>query len=248
MNSGREYRCLIIALSLVLVWGVSSVHARPESDKQPAGSESSERKGPRQAGSEQGAGEGLKQKVEPGSRTAADGEKTVVVLPFGFVDKDKNGVNDLFVDANGDGVNDVSVKPYAHKFKFVDKDKNGINDLFVDADGDGVNDLKVSFADADNDGINDNVVDTDCDFINDITGLKYSRKSLRGYKFGFIKEERMLMRGFIDEDGDGLPDFRRMKMRGAEIQPGYDRFIDRDGDGMDDRRQHRGKHMRGRNE
>lgn len=152
---------------------------------------------------------------------------------FGFRDRNRDGKNDLFLDANGDGINDVTGKAYQHKFKFVDKNKDKINDLFTDADGDGVNDLRVKFVDIDSDGINDNVVDVDRNHINDITGLRYTRKSLRGYKYGFIKEERLgMMRGFIDEDGDGIADFPRGKM----LRDMHDRFIDRDGDGIDDRR------------
>jgi hypothetical protein len=241
MSSGRKDKHLIIALSLALALGVSSVYAQQESKEQQAGTASSDR-------NEQPAGQVEKQIVERETRTASGGQEPLIVVPFGFVDKDKDGVNDLFVDANGDGVNDITGKPYLHRFKFVDKDENKINDQFVDADGDGVNDLKIMFVDADSDGINDNVIDTDGNRINDITGLKYSRKSLRGYKFGFIKEERELLRGFIDEDGDGLPDFRQMRMRGAATPPGHDRFIDRDGDGIDDRRQPQRRHMRGKNE
>ncbi len=242
MSGGRKNEFLIIALGLVLALGASSVYA------QQADPESTQSKDTRQARDVQPSGQQEKQKLERVARTAsADGEP-LIVIPFGFVDKDKDGINDLFVDANGDGINDVTGKPYVHRFKFVDKDENKINDQFIDADGDGVNDLEIKFVDADSDGINDNVIDTDNNYINDITGLKYSRKSLRGYKFGFIKEERELLRGFIDEDGDGLPDFRQMRMRGAATPPGHDRFIDSDGDGIDDRRQPQRRHMRGKNE
>ena len=191
------------------------------------------------------------------NKTEVSAEKTQVktkkgqisrtIMVFGFIDRNKDGRNDLFQDANGDGINDVTQKPYPHRFKFVDKNKDNINDLFVDADGDGVNDLQVKFIDLDGDGINDNVVDVNCDYINDITGLRYTRKSLRGYKFGFIKEERQsLLRGFIDEDADGIPDYRGFR-RGLMLH-GRDRFIDRDGDGIDDRRQRlqRHKHRPGR--
>ena len=247
MSIGRKYRYLIIVMCLVLVHGASSVYAQQESKGQPIDSKRTEQKNP--VKENQPGGDGEKQKVERETRATSDGKEPVVIVPFGFVDKDKNGINDLFADANGDGINDVTDKPYTHRFKFADKDENKINDLFVDADGDGVNDLKIVFVDADSDGINDNVVDTDRNRINDITGLRYSRKSLRGYKFGFIKEERELMRGFIDEDGDGLPDLRQMRMRGAGPPPaGHDQFIDRDGDGIDDRRQPRRRMMRGKHE
>ena len=183
-----------------------------------------------------------KSKVSPGKQTEAaaqadqnknDEKKPVAIL--GFQDRNRDGKNDLFLDVDGNGINDVTGKPYPHKFKFLDKNKDKINDLFVDADGDGVNDLKVKFIDADSDGINDNVIDLNGDFINDITGLRYTRKSLRGYKYGFVKEERLgMMRGFIDEDGDGIAD----EPRGKLLRKGMrDRIIDRDGDGVDDRRE-----------
>ena len=169
------------------------------------------------------------------------------IIVFGFVDRNKDGKNDLFQDADGNGINDITKNPYPHSFKFEDKNQDKINDLYVDADGDGVNDLRARFVDLDGDGICDNVIDMNSDFINDITGLRYNRKNLRGYKFGFIKEERlMLMRGFIDEDADGIPDFR---MRRGRLG-GKDIFIDRNGDGIDDRRQiqqrHRREPMRGK--
>ncbi|MBN2289020.1 MAG: hypothetical protein JXQ83_06770 [Candidatus Glassbacteria bacterium] len=180
-----------------------------------------------------------KSTVQPGgsaAQKAADNkEPQTPVAVFGFQDRDRDGKNDLFRDADGDGINDITKKPYPHKFKFADEDEDKINDLFVDADGDGVNDLEVKFIDADSDGINDNIIDVDKNHINDITGLRYTSKSLRGYKYGFIKEERLLMmRGFIDEDGDGIAD----APRGMMLRKGMrDRIIDRDGDGIDDRRE-----------
>jgi len=160
-----------------------------------------------------------------------------IITVFGFVDRNKDGKNDLFQDADGDGINDITNEPYQHSFKFEDKNGDKINDLYVDADGDGVNDLRAGYIDLDGDGICDNIIDMNRDFINDITGLRFSRKSLRGYKFGFVKEERLrLMQRFIDENADGIPDFRQagkspILMRHCDI------FIDRDGDGIDDRRQ-----------
>jgi len=159
------------------------------------------------------------------------------ITVFGFPDRNKDGKNDLFQDADGDGINDITKKPYLHSFKFEDKNGDKINDLYVDADGDGVNDLRVRFVDLDGDGICDNVIDMNGDFINDITGLLFTPKSLRGYKFGFIKEERLrLMSGFIDEDADGIPDFRQVG-KGPMMMGRRDVFIDRNGDGIDDRRQ-----------
>ena len=157
--------------------------------------------------------------------------KNVII---GFQDRDHDGKNDLFQDADGDGKNDITKKEYPHVFKFIDKNEDKINDIFVDADGDGVNDLNIDYIDTDGDGINDNIVDIDGDFINDITGLRYTKKSLRGYKYGFIKEERLwMMRGFIDEDGDGIADVPRGRLQRERPR---DMFIDLDGDGIDDRR------------
>ncbi|MCE5270322.1 hypothetical protein LLH00_03465 [bacterium] len=189
------------------------------------------------AAAEDGSGPRRRQRGRPQPAEAPSGGKVV-----GFTDRDRDGRNDLFRDANGDGVNDVDSKPYAHRFAFVDADKDGVNDKFVDADGDGVNDLNPDFVDEDGDGVCDNVIDFSGRFINDITGMRYSTKSLRGYKFGFINEERReMLRNFIDEDADGIPDLPgRHGAMGAQNgmpHPGRDRFIDRDGDGIDDRRQ-----------
>jgi hypothetical protein len=160
-----------------------------------------------------------------------------IITVFGFLDRNKDGKNDLFQDADGDGINDITKKPYPHSFKFEDKNDDKINDLYVDADGDGVNDLRAGFVDLDGDGICDNVIDMNRDFINDITGLRFNRKSLRGYKFGSVKEERLLlMHRFIDENADGIPDFRQAG-KGPMLMGDRDVFIDRDGDGIDDRRQ-----------
>ena len=79
--------------------------------------------------------------------------------PIGFIDLDKNGINDLFCDANGDGVNDINNQKYNHNFKFIDNNADNINDIYTDGDGDGVNDLSVKFIDNNNDGHNDNIID-----------------------------------------------------------------------------------------
>ncbi|OGG02936.1 MAG: hypothetical protein A3F83_16335 [Candidatus Glassbacteria bacterium RIFCSPLOWO2_12_FULL_58_11] len=171
---------------------------------------------------------------QPGARQSAAGEGKI----FGFVDRDRDGKNDLFQDADGDGINDINGKEYPHNFKFVDKNSDKINDIFVDVDGDGVNDQDVRYIDEDSDGICDNVVDCNKDNVNDITGLRFNRKSLRGYKFGFIKEERnLMMQQFIDENADGIPDARQLG-KGPHGMGLRDVFIDRDGDGIDDRREH----------
>ncbi len=178
--------------------------------------------------------------------------EAVPIKPLGFADRDNDGVNDLFRDADGDGVNDATGRPYPHDFAFEDQDGDKLNDLFRDADGDGVNDLLDGAPGGGGPGpgrpaletwFHANVVDFDGDQINDITGLHFGRGSLRGYKFGNIREERQsMMRSFrfLDEDADGLGDRRghgpRIDRPAAGQQQG-DRFIDQDGDGIDDRRQ-----------
>ena len=166
--------------------------------------------------------------------------QTSVSEPIGYVDADRDGINDLFRDSNGDGIDDVSARAYPHGFGFVDEDGDGANDLFIDRDGDGVNDLDGRYADRDRDGRCDNVVDHDGDGLNDITGLPYSRLSLNGYRFGRVFEEhRRVPPHFRDEDGDGMHDMlrgyhREMQMR---FEHGHDLFLDEDGDGIHDGRQ-----------
>ncbi|MDA0746685.1 MAG: hypothetical protein O2954_09195 [bacterium] len=163
-----------------------------------------------------------------------------------FVDQDRDGVNDRFQDANGDGINDVTNKPYPHRFQFVDQDGDGINDLFVDRDGDGVNDLNAHFIDLNGDGICDNVIDDDGDGSNDITGLKYDHRSLDGFRYGRMDEERGAEhRLFIDEDGDGMNDSRHPGEDQTHPVEGMDLFIDEDGDGICDGRTFLGRVPRG---
>lgn len=164
-------------------------------------------------------------------------EKSQVRVPaiINYVDENRDGVNDLFQDANGDGINDVTLLPYHHNFSFVDGDGDGINDMFVDRDGDGVNDLNGQFMDANGDGICDNVIDHNGDGINDVTGIAYHHRSLEGFRFGRMDEERGAEHHlFIDEDGDGMNDLRAPEM----MHPvnGMDLFIDEDGDGICDGR------------
>ena len=168
----------------------------------------------------------------------------------GYADADRDGANDRFRDADGDGVDDLSGKPYPHHFDFIDEDRDGRNDVFVDQDGDGVNDLGSRYVDQDGDGICDNVIDFDGDGRNDITGLKYSRESLDGFRYGRVDEERRRVhRRFVDQDGDGMNDlvrrFHLHRLEGERI----DLFIDEDGDGISDGRrlmQHRGGPMKKR--
>lgn len=158
---------------------------------------------------------------------------------IGFVDKNKDGINDKFHDADGDGINDVTKEKYKHRFKFVDKNKDKINDVFVDKDGDGVNDLETKFVDEDKDDISDNVLDYDRDSINDITGLKYKNKDLMGYRYGIVEEEmKKTHKKFIDENGDGMHD-PIARRRGFTDENGdgiHDWFVDEDGDGICDGR------------
>lgn len=139
---------------------------------------------------------------------------------IGFVDKNKDGMNDLFRDANGDGVNDVNGLPYPHMFGFRDDNKDSINDIFVDANGDGINDYDDSFADKNGDGINDNVIDADGDNRNDITGrivtrYKAEAKRINAKRTSWQESGKVLHKGK------------------EEIQPQTDVFIDR-GDGFNE--------------
>ncbi len=163
---------------------------------------------------------------------------------IGFIDLDKNGINDLFCDANGDGINDINNQKYNHNFRFIDKNMDNINDLFIDEDGDGVNDLSVKFIDNNNDGHNDNIIDSDNNWINDITGVIYNRRSLKGGRYGFILEERGLrIEKYLDDDGDGHYDNIEFRGRGKGQM---DHFIDMDGDGVSDGRGFR-RHQQGQN-
>ena len=157
---------------------------------------------------------------------------------IGYVDADRDGLNDRFRDKDGDGVNDIGQQPYPHHFSFVDADGDGLNDRFRDKDGDGVNDLDGRYVDSDEDGFIDNVVDFNGDKINDITGEKYGPRGLKGYRFGRIFEERgHPVKRFLDEDGDGMHDpFKRLHQRMRLMDRRMDFFFDEDGDGIDDAR------------
>lgn len=176
--------------------------------------------------------------ADEGTTPAAETPAPQQERAIGYVDADRDGVNDRFRDADGDGRNDVDGKAYAHRFRTVDSDGDGVNDLFADADGDGVNDLSAQMVDVDQDGVCDNVVDADGDDINDITAEPYDGE-LGGWRRGRIAEESARVAAeFVDEDGDGLHD--PWAAGGASGR--MDLFIDEDGDGIADGRAVRGRH------
>jgi len=158
---------------------------------------------------------------------------------IGWLDQNKDGINDKFQDANGDGINDVTKEKYEHSFKFIDKNKDGINDIFTDKDGDGVNDIGTKFVDKNKDGINDNVLDFNKDGVNDVTGLRYKKDDLMGYRYGIFEEEaKKKHKKFIDKDGDGMHDpiSQRMCFKDENADGINDRFVDKNGDGICDGR------------
>ena len=182
----------------------------------------------------------------------------------GFLDANKDGVNDLFTDRNGDGINDVNGEKYPHSYRFIDENNDGINDVWQDEDGDGVNDLLFSISqrekkwvDKDGDGILDggiyqlrgkelmaHVLDNDEDGRNDITGIRYSGRDIFGYRFGNIDEERGIKeKNFVDEDEDGMND--NFYIHGHQ-RHNTDLFIDVDGDGIADDRGLRKMNRKGR--
>ena len=177
---------------------------------------------------------------------------------FGFVDKNHDGMNDLFTDANGDGINDISGQSYPHHFSYKDTDGDKINDLWKDADGDGVNDLlgkiqkdNVRWVDQDGDGIVDeevghlrgkslkaHVLDMDKDGRNDITGIQFSGRDLKGQQYGMVDEAGdRTDPSFQDLDGDGKNDgYSGNEVHSGKGGPPVDMFIDADGDGIADDR------------
>ena len=189
------------------------------------------------------------QAQEPAATTGMDAQdlnpalgpasEVPAVRPIGYVDANRDGVNDRFADANGDGLNDIGGAPYPHRFQFADANADGANDVFVDRDGDGVNDLDARLVDSDKDGVCDNVIDHNGDGVNDITGAKYGVASLNGFRLGKVDEERgRIYRRFVDGDGDGMHDRPgRGRWGGGQM----DRFVDEDGDGICDGRRITGR-------
>ncbi|MBN2384498.1 hypothetical protein JXQ70_16610 [bacterium] len=122
--------------------------------------------------------------------------------PTGFVDRDQDGINDLFRDADGDGLNDLNGQVYNLSVTFVDQDGDGKNDYFQDANGDGLNDLYQQLV---NDEIPDPLfaLDANQDGHNDITNELITKQFQQFKKNRHAKTDR-----FIDEDNDGLDDRR----------------------------------------
>lgn len=178
------------------------------------------------------------------SHAVAQANETATA-PIGFIDTDGDGVNDRFRDADGNGINDVDQQAYAHHFSFADENKDGINDYFRDEDGDGVNDWGGRYIDADGDGFIDNIIDADDDKHNDITGEKYDRRGLRGWRYGrFFEERGHSLKHFVDRNGDGMHDgLERLHRRFELSERKMDFFLDEDGDGIDDGRLLRGRPM-----
>ncbi|MBN2008826.1 hypothetical protein JW960_05735 [candidate division KSB1 bacterium] len=184
----------------------------------------------------------------------------------GFIDKNNDGINDVFHDKNGDGKNDVTQKQYAHSFAFQDEDNDGINDVWIDCDGDGVNDLMIRllrkmgkkpqypWVDRDGDGIRDPgvqprydadlrafVLDENHDDINDITSQQIDKEHVWGYRYGNLDEENDEdMKKFDDDNHDGMHDGFGNRfdqdMKGWRHGKQFDYFIDNDGDGISDER------------
>jgi len=176
----------------------------------------------------------------------------------GWLDRNRDGINDRFVDADGDGRNDLNNVAYTMPFPYEDKNGDGVNDLWKDADGDGVNDYlgavlksRSRWTDLDGDGIMDrvqgslrgralmrHVLDMNGDMKNDITGLAYNGKDIQGYRYGNVDEEtgRVDLK-FTDDNGDGMNDRFLTPERRNALAPGrMDRFFDADGDGIADDR------------
>ena len=163
-----------------------------------------------------------------------NGKSSDGTLFLGYKDDDRNGVNDIFVDANGDGVNDIDKTAVYADIKFEDADNDGVNDLFSDMDGDGVNDIYLLSKKMP-------VIDNNKDGINDITGLKYKKGFYNGSLTGFAIEERGI---WFDDFKDDDNDFGDDEVKNDFSFNKMDSFIDEDGDGICDNRENK---MNGRN-
>ena len=142
------------------------------------------------------------------SANAQSGPESTSPAPIvGYVDADRDGVNDRFRDQDGDGVNDLDGR-------FRDADDDGFIDNVVDFNGDRLNDITGAkygphgllgyrfgrifeerrhqvkqFRDADGDGMHD--------------PLKRLHQRLHAQK--------RRMDFFLDEDGDGIDDARLLR-------------------------------------
>ena len=123
---------------------------------------------------------------------------------IGYVDGNRDGINDRFSDADGDGIDDISAKPYPHRFRFVDEDGDGKNDITGAKYGPrGLGGYRYGrvfeerghrlkrFRDEDGDGMHD--------------PLKRLHQRLRLHK--------RRMDFFLDEDGDGIDDARLLRRK-----------------------------------
>ena len=107
-----------------------------------------------------------------------------------FIDEDADGVNDLSQDADSDGIPNGLDSDYLTA-KGIVLGRGAMGHSFVDEDGDGVNDLSQ---DADGDGI-PNGIDVDYTLPEGATLQAFGGRGMMGG-----------IRGFIDEDGDGVND------------------------------------------
>ncbi len=157
-------------------------------------------------------------------------------LFIGYIDKNHDGINDLYCDKNGDGKNDINNKIIIPNIKFIDKNKDNINDIFVDADGDGVNDIYIHSR-------YNPVIDIDSNNINDITGIKYRKGYYLGFRYGNVFEEKgELDSNYIDKNNDYMDDNIIKKCNFRK----HDKFVDADNDGICDGRENELNSNRGK--
>lgn len=146
---------------------------------------------------------------------------------LGYIDNDKNGVNDLYFDANGDGINDLNGEmTMIQNIKYIDENRDGINDLFSDNDGDGVNDIYIFSKYTP-------IIDIDDNGINDITGIRYKKGFYSGFLYGSsVEEYGIILEDYEDKNGDFSDDHIKEEIESKR----NDRFVDDDGDGICDNR------------
>lgn len=153
-----------------------------------------------------------------------------------FVDQNGDGYNDNAPDADGDGIPNGQDPDYVAGSQNGQREDKG----FKDENGDGINDLAP---DADGDGIPNG---QDPDYVRPQDGTGYQEQNGNGNGHG--------VRGFVDENGDGLNDNApdadgdgipngqdadyQKPGTGAAFGKGFGRgvhgFVDEDGDGFND--------------